>query len=196
MKKQSTLFIGTGLSAAPADHDFVLDGLYAGLAVSFFDLTGTAPTVQVTATALYEDGFDLDYDAQTANFTVGAELRGVESNAKAVIVADADGGATGTLTLKRLTGSFKDNEPIVDDAGGAAVVNGIAVRRFVEDDQVWADTTAVAVDTLVQLQNPDMSANEGDRGRVWPRRFRLKFTFGGTVTNADFAVDLLQSEVK
>jgi hypothetical protein len=58
MKKQTTLFLGNNLTAAPAVHDFVVDGLYAGLSLSVFNLTGTTPTLQVTATALYEDGFD------------------------------------------------------------------------------------------------------------------------------------------
>jgi hypothetical protein len=183
MKKQTTLFLGNNLTAAPAVHDFVVDGLYAGLSLSVFNLTGTTPTLQVTATALYEDGFDLAYDAQTANFTAGRTVKGTTSGATGVIVADADGGATGTLTLKRVQGTFYDNEPLV------------LVRRVVEGG-VWADTGAVSVSSDAMLVNPDLAAGDGDRGRVWPRRFRLKFTEGGSWTDADFAVDLVQSEVK
>jgi hypothetical protein len=198
MKKQTTLFLGNNLTAAPAVHDFVVDGLYAGLSLSVFNLTGTTPTLQVTATALYEDGFDLAYDAQTANFTAGRTVKGTTSGATGVIVADADGGATGTLTLKRVQGTFYDNEPLVEynaATPGAAVVNGQLVRRVVEGG-VWADTGAVAVSADAMFVNPDLAAGDGDRGRVWPRRFRLKFTEGGSWTDADFAVDLVQSEVK
>lgn len=195
MKKQTTLFLGNNLTADPGDHDFVVDGLYAGLSLSMFNFTGTS--LQVTATALYEDGFNLAYDAQTANFTVGRTLVGKNSNAKGVIVADTDGGTTGTLTLKRVQGTFYDNEPIEEfnaTTPGAAVANGGLTRRVVEGG-VWADTGAVSASTDAMFINPDLAAGDGDRGRVWPRRFRLKFTFTA-VTDADFAVDLIQSEVK
>ena len=195
MKKQTTLFLGNNLTADPGDHDFVVDGLYAGLSLSMFNFSGTS--LQVTATALYEDGFDLDYDAQTVNFTVGRTVKGANSNASGVIVADADSGGTGTLTLKRVQGTFFDNEPLVEwnvASPGAAVVNGQLQRRVVEG-AVWADTGAVSADANAMFINPDLSAGDGDRGRVWPRRFRLKFVFTG-VTDADFAVDLVQSEFK
>ena len=195
MKKQTTLFLGNNLTTDPGDHDFVVDGLYAGLSLSMFNFTGTS--LQVTATALYEDGFNLAYDAQTANFTVGRTLVGKISNAKGVIVADTDGGTTGTLTLKRVQGTFYDNEPIEEfnaTTPGAAVANGGLTRRVVEGG-VWADTGAVSASTDAMFINPDLAAGDGDRGRVWPRRFRLKFTFTA-VTDADFAVDLIQSEVK
>ena len=198
MKKQTTLFLGNNLSAAPADHDFVVDGLYAGLALSFFNFTGTS--LQVTATALVEDGFDLTYKTQTTNFTVGRRVRGELSNAEGTIVNDVDGGATGTLTLKRVNGNFIPDEPLYEvgnidpSTRGEAVVNAVMTRRFIEDG-IWADTGAVAgVDTVVPFINPDLAAGDGDRSRVWPRRFRLKFT--ATVTDADIAVDLVQSEVK
>lgn len=66
----------------------------------------------------------MDYDAQSANFTVGKLLTGATSGATAVILADSDSGAAGTLTLKILSGSFQDDEAITDDATGAAVANG------------------------------------------------------------------------
>ena len=195
MKKQTTLFLGNNLTADPGDFDFVVDGLYAGLSLSLFNFTGTS--LQVTATALYEDGFDLAYDAQTANFTAGRTVKGTTSGATGVIVKDVDGGTTGTLTLKRVQGTFYDNEPLVEynaATPGAAVVNGQMVRRVVEGG-VWADTGAVSASADAMFINPDLAAGDGDRGRVWPRRFRLKFTFNA-VTDADFAVDLVQSEVK
>jgi Ca2+-binding RTX toxin-like protein len=66
----------------------------------------------------------LAYDAQTANFTVGSILTGGTSLATALIVANNDGGATGTLTLQNIVGTFQDNETITDGAGGLAVANG------------------------------------------------------------------------
>lgn len=71
-------------------------------------------------------GATLDYDAQTATFNVGATLTGGTSGATAVIVSDRDDGATGTLSLKSVTGTFQDNETITDDGGtpGSATSNG------------------------------------------------------------------------
>jgi len=68
----------------------------------------------------------LAYDAQTANFTAGKILTGGTSGATAIILSDADGGATGTLTLGNISGVFVDNETITDNNGtpGSATVNG------------------------------------------------------------------------
>lgn len=67
--------------------------------------------------------FELPYDAQTSNFTVGATLTGGTSGATAIIVADADGGATGTLKVIKITDTFADNETITDDVTGSATSN-------------------------------------------------------------------------
>jgi hypothetical protein len=68
----------------------------------------------------------LAYDGQTGNFTIGSTLTGTTSGHTAVIRADADAGATGTLTLSAPTGIFQNNEDITDAATGAAVANGTA----------------------------------------------------------------------
>lgn len=72
----------------------------------------------------------LAYDGQTANFTVGAVLTGGTSGATAVILQDADAGATGTLTLGSIVGTFQDNELITDSSGGSADVNGTVTFVF------------------------------------------------------------------
>ena len=76
----------------------------------------------------------LAYDGQTANFTVGKILTGTDSNARAVIIADADGGTTGTLTLKILSGSFRNDEIITDNntTPGTAVANGTLAISWTE----------------------------------------------------------------
>jgi len=74
----------------------------------------------------------LAYDAQTANFTVGALVTGGTSGATAIIAQDADGGATGTLTLKDVLGTFLDNELITDTAGGSADVNGVLTWTYTQ----------------------------------------------------------------
>lgn len=70
----------------------------------------------------------LAYDDQTVNFTVGDEIVGQTSGARAIIVADADSGTTGTLSLAAVTGTFIDNE-IIQSASttGQARVNGVLI---------------------------------------------------------------------
>lgn len=75
----------------------------------------------------------LNYDTQTANFTVGATLTGATSGVTALIHAQADAGTSGTLTLKQISDTsfginnvvgFVDNEVITDSSGGSALANG------------------------------------------------------------------------
>jgi hypothetical protein len=69
-------------------------------------------------------GSTLAYDNQTANFTVGDIITGGTSGASARVVADADAGATGTLTCTEIAGEMLDNEIITGALGGSAQVNG------------------------------------------------------------------------
>ncbi|WP_341893736.1 hypothetical protein [Ferrovibrio terrae] len=100
-------------------------------------------------------GSTLLYDAQSANFTVGDVLTGATSGATARIIADSDGGTTGTLTLRDIDGAFIDNEVITGSSGGSALANGALVagsvallgsvadvRTAYEDDSAWAATFA------------------------------------------------------
>lgn len=198
-KKQTTLLAAFETVDAPANQDFVVDGQFAALVLNVFTLTGTAPTIAVTAVELFEKGFTLAYDAQTINFTKGRTLIGVISNARGVIMDDTDGGATGTLELKKVVGNFQDNEPLREEITGAetsgvALANGTLVR-VLQEGAVWASIAASAVDANAAFVNPELAAGDGDRGRVSPRRFRLKVVEGGTWTLAEFAVDLVQNEV-
>jgi len=86
----------------------------------------------------------LAYDAQTANFTVGQLVTGGTSGAQGRIIADADGGVTGTLTLHSVTGTFVDNETITDPLGGSALVNGALVAGSVS---VLAQTSHITTET-------------------------------------------------
>jgi hypothetical protein len=69
-------------------------------------------------------GSTLAYQTQTGNFTLGNTLTGGTSGATARIVADVDAGATGTLTLYDVVGTFQNGEVITDGSGGSAAVNG------------------------------------------------------------------------
>lgn len=69
---------------------------------------------------------DLDYDALTADFTVGQLLTGGTSGATATIISISPTSATaGTLRLGTISGGpFQDDEAITDGTGGAATANG------------------------------------------------------------------------
>lgn len=65
----------------------------------------------------------LPYDGQTGNFTIGNVVTGGTSGATALIVGDMDSGATGTLVVTGITGTFQDNETLTDGATGNAAAN-------------------------------------------------------------------------
>ena len=124
------------------------------LLVDFVKGSLTTAEVKIeTASKLY---YDLAYDGQSANFTVGKTLTGASSGATGVIVADTDGGATGTLVLKNVEGTFLDNEAITDNntTPGVAVANGAAaVSSFTFHQQVGSSTTTtVTTESLVEHQ--------------------------------------------
>ena len=72
----------------------------------------------------------LDYDAQSANFTVGSKLTGGTSGATAIILNDTDGGTTGTLKLGSVSGIFQNDETITDADGGSATANGTSTFKI------------------------------------------------------------------
>lgn len=116
--------------------------LYNGTTYSSVPTTSTtattAPTgfqyvtlASVTATGSEPKAYNatnglitLNYDTQTANFTVGSVLVDATSGAWGYIRIDADSGASGTLTVDKRSGTFADNDTLYDQGGGAALVNG------------------------------------------------------------------------
>ncbi len=84
----------------------------------------------------YEDVWDvgeldsIDYDAQSANFTPGLVVTGGTSAATGVVVADTDGGTTGTLIIRAVNGIFENNEALTDSGSGAAVADGILLAPY------------------------------------------------------------------
>ena len=81
------------------------------------------------ARSAHRTGSTLAYDNQTANFTVGDTITGATSAVTARITADADAGATGTLTLRDISGEFQNNEIISGAIGGSAQVNGTLAHQ-------------------------------------------------------------------
>ena len=99
---------------------------------------GITGAVYHKAVKVKRPGSTLAYDTQVANFTVGEILTGTNSGATALITADTDSGATGTLTLREIAGAFENNEQITDPQGGDALANGTLSAQDVVIDQ--ADT--------------------------------------------------------
>ena len=77
----------------------------------------------------HRPGSTLAYLNQTVNFTVGDIITGGTSGATARITADADAGATGTLTLRDIVGAFVSAELITGAVGGSAEVNGVLAHQ-------------------------------------------------------------------
>jgi hypothetical protein len=81
-------------------------------------------TVRQTLRASLYSPYSIAYDNQSANFTAGDIVVGQTSGAWARILADADAGTTGVLALGYIEGTFQNNETIIDEGGGTALVNG------------------------------------------------------------------------
>lgn len=80
----------------------------------------------------------LNFDAQTAAFTVGETLTGGTSGATGTIYAQTDYGTTGTLILTSVSGTYSDNETITS-AAGSATANGTAIA-FIHSDTKLDET--------------------------------------------------------
>jgi len=75
----------------------------------------------------------LNYDAQTAGFTLGEIITGGTSGARAQIVQDTDNGTSGILNLLVISGTFQDNEALTGSAGGGATVDGTLTNNVSAD---------------------------------------------------------------
>lgn len=116
-------------------------------------------------------GGSLQYMSQTVNFTAGNILTGQTSKATARIAADNDLGATGTLTLQDIVGTFLDNEIITDTGGGSANANGTVTLSNVvlkgsntslflnTDDVLWAAAFAASGSEVILNVTGDTAMN-------------------------------------
>jgi hypothetical protein len=67
--------------------------------------------------------WELNYDSGTVAFSNSATLTGQTSGATGVIKWSSGNVTAGKLTIKELSGTFQDNELIIDDKGGSASAN-------------------------------------------------------------------------
>jgi len=86
----------------------------------------------------------LDYDGQTVNFTLGETVTGGTSGATGVVQIDTDAGASGTLVISGVSGTFQDDEALTGSSTGVAVVNGVLQSTVNFTTQGTATTGTVA----------------------------------------------------
>jgi hypothetical protein len=89
------------------------------------DDVGTQGTLYIQSILPGPVTYALNFDTQTANFTVGATVTGATSTAHGVIQSQVDVGTTGTLYLRTVVGTFSAGEIITGTSGGSANVNGV-----------------------------------------------------------------------
>jgi hypothetical protein len=106
--------------------------IYAEAVVIATQRNGTGTCEYHFAVSARRSGSLLQFDAQTANFTVGDILEGAVSGATARIIDQTDNGGSGQLTLKDIDGEFQDNEAITgQSSGGAALADGAPLAQAV-----------------------------------------------------------------
>ena len=125
---------------APADPDVVPTADVTGQTSDYYSIANYATAggffmyaVNGDDEALLYDGADwyrvnskpliqLNYDAQTANFSLAETITGATSGATGTIEYMSDAGTTGTLWVRKASGTFQDNE-LITTAGGSATAN-------------------------------------------------------------------------
>lgn len=90
----------------------------------------------------------LNFDGQTVNYTVGAEVEGQTSGARGIIVAQTDSGTTGSIQLAAVSGEFVDNELVNEvDGTGSARANGTLTYQASQKLGAVTDVHAVGNNT-------------------------------------------------
>ena len=90
----------------------------------------------------------LNYDGQMVNFALGQYVIGQTSDAAGLIIADTDSGDTGQLRLTSVSGTFQDNESLLN-AVVYAVANG--------------PPTVVGTDTVLNYHRQTVNFTIGQR---------------------------------
>ena len=107
----------------------------------------------------------LAYKTQTVNFVVGLVVTGGTSGATATIISDADGGATGTLTVDNITGTFQADEALTDSGTGAAVVT--STIDYTNTAEISAGSGTVPKCESLNVFDLALHAVGTDGGKAW-----------------------------
>jgi len=178
----ATGVIAAGSDLTPATGTLILTSV-TGDFVNGETITGSAAsTTGEVALTQYKE---LPYTAQAVNFVAAQIIWGLTSGATATIMADTDGGTTGTLKIKLWTGTFTALEPIavqkadVDDTlfltlaydgqtGNFASLETITggTSGAVSQIESGTDTGTAGVLTLATMSGGPFQNNEAVTGTV------------------------------
>jgi len=149
---------------------------------------------------------ELAYDAQTANFNVGATLTGGTSTATAIIVADTDSGTTGTLDLVYVKGTFQNNETITDNGStpGSATSNipsGVTTKSATYTSRQLYSYLQDTFDELGQMDDTvPMSAQTPTEFTMINSWFiddeSTKFLTGGAISTSAWDADVYDAGIR
>lgn len=165
-----TLYL-TGVVGTFEDNEAITDPI-TGAAV----VNGTAASSPVAY---------LKYDGQSGDFTANLVVTGGTSAATGIITADTDAGATGTLTLVAVTGTFVNDETLTDSGTGAAVVNLTQYKTLAYDAQV---TNFIAAQVVHGLTSGATGTIQADTDAGTTGTLDLKLITGAFVDNEPIAV--------
>ncbi|MFH1052756.1 MAG: hypothetical protein V1779_17690 [bacterium] len=164
--------------------------LFSELVILADFVVGSLTNAEIKVEYAAELYYDLAYDGQSANFTVGQTLTGAQSGAKGLIIADTDGGTTGTLTLQKLNNiDFIDNEIITDDntSPGSATVNGtasVSSFTFYHETSTVEDLTNNDVKEVANTKKMTADGKYLFTAPVYGNYIRISAKGTGTVTNS------------
>jgi len=144
--------------------DFVISGIFSGARYGDYFFVASP------GDKIGRISFTLDYDNQTTNFSVGELITGGTSGAKAIILQNSDAGATGTLTLGTIEGTFEDNEALTTPGGGDGNVDGTLGFTYTEISNAPKATIIKAIgprlfavtaddETIIRYSNVDAGTN-------------------------------------
>ena len=184
------------VSAAPADETVKLSGQGPQrLVLDILELSGGAsPTIQVVATELIESTKEIQVTSNDGNaldtFTGGRVVRGSQSGKHATVTGQRSASNIDYLAyVDSGPSQFFQGETVEErglsgsEIAALAVVGSLPTQSHIEGSEI-ADTTAVSVDTVVDIAKAKRDAPVPNR----PRLVRLSYTFTGGPTSASFLV--------
>ncbi len=138
----------TGTISAIVDNGTDGTLVLTGITGVFQNAETITDPVTGSAAAVGTQYKNLNYDAETYDFSIGTIVWGATSDATGTIQNSVDAGTTGTLSLKSITGVFVDNEIIrvekADADGGptSTLVYLGETGNFAVGETVTGDTSA------------------------------------------------------
>ena len=125
----------------------------------------------------------LNYDGQSANFTIGETVTGGTSGATGVVEIDTDNGADGTLVISSVSGVFQNNEALTGSSTGVAVVDGVLQNTVAFTTQGTATTGTVTARNLTIINGTNNTV------------FDVKAEIEATVDNINYVGNMTEGGI-